>query len=282
MNRVFITALFVMLLYSNIHSQNGEDSTRVDPFKLAVVSGATAGVFVYGYVIQNNIWWKGKKSEFHFNNTQDYKYAINADKLGHFHFAYLNSKIYGGVLQWVGFSKLSAQWYASGLALAFQTFTEIRDGFSQDYGFSWGDMAANTLGALYPVSQNYYPALKYINFKVSFNPSQAYKAEKYSHIMDDYESTYYWLSADINKLVSESVEKYIPDFINLALGASVTNLDRRGNGSYELFIGLDWNFEALPGDGWFWSLLKKSLNFYRLPAPVIKIAPNVVWYGFKF
>jgi len=54
-----------------------------------------------------------------------------------------------------------------------------------------------------------------------------------------------------------------------------------GNGYHELWLSLDYNFEALPGDAPWWRSFKKLMNIYKLPAPCVRILPSVVWYGFR-
>ncbi len=279
------TLIFNTISYSEIVAQdnnNSTDSNTVSTTKLLVIGGTTAAFFTYGYIVQNNIWWKEEKSSFHFNNSQDFKYSLNADKLGHFYFAYLTTNIYSDLFQWAGIKKRKAVLYGGLVAFTFQTFTEIRDGFSEGYGFSWGDVAANFLGATYPSLQEYYPALKPFDFKISFYPSEKYKSGENRYILDDYESTYHWLSIDVNRLMPKSVANVFPDFIDIAIGHSVKNLDGLGGGNHELYIGLDWDFEALPGEGRFWKTIKRWLNFYHFPAPAVRVYPGVVWYGLKF
>ncbi|MBU0476229.1 MAG: YfiM family protein [Bacteroidetes bacterium] len=258
------------------------DTSKISTTKLAIIGGTTAAFFTYGYIIQNNIWWKGEKSSFHFNNSQDYKYSLNADKFGHFYFAQLATNIYSDLFQWSGIKKHNSLLYGGLVAFTFHTFTEVRDGFSSGYGFSWGDLTANLLGAAYPSMQNYYPNLKSFNFKISFYPSEKYKNGTHSHIPDDYESTYHWLAIDINKLLPKAAKEIFPDFIDIAIGHSVNNLDGFGGGNHELYLSLDWDFESLPGEGIFWKSIKRILNYYHFPAPAIKVYPNVVWYGIKF
>jgi len=277
-----IFLVFVLSCQTVSANSGASDSSEINKKKIIVIGGATALFFTYGYVIQNNVWWKGEKAEFHFNNSKDYKYALNADKLGHFYFGYLTTNLYSDLFQWAGVKRERSLLYGGIIAFTFHTFTEIRDGFSAEYGFSWGDLAADFLGAAYPSLQEYYPVLKPFNFKISFYPSEKYKSGAYSNIMDDYESTYHWLSIDINKLLRKNSKLYFPNFINLTIGHSVNNLDGMGGGNHELYIGLDWNFEALPGDYPLWKTIKKWLNYYHFPAPAVKVYPNVVWYGLKF
>lgn len=281
--KILLTLILFSITFNLVlGNNNSTDSSKVNTTKLVIIGGATVAFFTYGYVIQNDIWWKGEQNDFHFNNSEDYKYALNADKLGHFYFAYLTTNIYSDLFQWAGIKKQKALLYGGLVAFTFQTFTEIRDGFSKGYGFSWGDFTANFLGAAYPSLQEYYPVLKPFNFKISFYPSEKFKSGAHSSILDDYESTYHWLSIDINGLLSKPAKEVFPDFIDIAIGHSVKNLDGFGGGNHELYISLDWDFEALPGDAPFWKTLKRLLNFYHFPAPAVKVYPDVVWYGLKF
>ncbi len=250
--------------------------------KLVIVGGTTLGGFIGGYFFQQNLWWKGEKSAFHFDWEHDWRYALGADKLGHFYFPYAVTTIYAQAFAWCGIDTTSSLWLSAGLATAHQTFVEVRDGFSKQWGFSWGDFTANTLGAAYPVLQHYAPGLRNIDFKVSYYPSAVFKNGGYGAIIDDYESTYHWASINVHGLLPSSMRRWYPSWLNIAVGHSVRDLNAPGGGHHELYLSLDWNLEGLPGDGWFWRLLKKNLNLYHLPAPAVKIAPNAVWYGVHF
>lgn len=250
--------------------------------KLVIVGGTTLGGFIGGYFFQQNLWWKGEQSAFHFDWDHDWRYALGSDKLGHFYFPYAVTTIYAQAFAWSGVDTTSSLWLAAGLATAHQTFVEVRDGFSKEWGFSWGDFTANTLGAAYPVAQAYVPALRNIDFKVSYYPSAVFKSGGYGAIIDDYESTYHWASINVHGLLPPSMQRWYPSWLNIAVGHSVRDLNAPGGGHHELYLSLDWNLEGLPGDGWFWRLLKKNFNLYHLPAPAVKIAPNAVWYGVHF
>lgn len=261
--------------------------TSINYTRLAIVGGATAVGITYGFILQKNLWWKGEKTDFYFNFDRDWEYAIGADKLGHFFFPYMVAGIYSEALEWANVDSVSALWYGAGLGLAHQTFVEIRDGYSKDngggyLGFSWGDMTANVLGAAYPILQQRSKLLKNFTVKVSFYPSELYKSGAKNVIFDDYESTYHWLSIGVKNLLPHSIAEYYPSWINLAVGHSVKQLDGFGGGHHELFIGLDWNLAGIPIEGKFWNAISKALGYYHLPAPAVKIYPNVVWYGLRF
>jgi len=274
-----------LLCTGTLPAQIQLDSTiqpKVNYLKLAVVSGITTGAFVYSYVIQNNLWWKGDKSKFHFEWQHDWVYALGEDKFGHFYFPYLASNIYFQVFRWTGIDSIRSIWYSSSFAFAYEVFVEIRDGFSKQWGFSWGDFTADFLGASYPVMQSKIPALRNFNFQISFYPSKRFREGSNSAIFDDYESTYDWLNINVYNLLPEQIRKYYPAFINFAIGHSVEKLDDNGGGNHRFYVGLDWDFEALPLNGWFWDLLKHNFNYYHFPAPAVQIYPHVIWYGLKF
>jgi len=271
----------VFIFFQTISAQTiQEDSLNTN--RLLVVGGLSAGAFIYAYGIQNNMWWKGEPAHFHTNWTQDWNYALGSDKLGHFYFGNLVSTIYKDAFQWSGFSERNSFLYSGLFTLTYQTFLEIRDGFSQQYGFSWGDFAANSFGSLYPFIQDSYPVLQNFNIKISYFPSQRFKNGSNAYIMDDYESTYHWLSIDVDKLLPNRWDKYFPDFINLALGHSVIGLDNLKNANHEFYFGIDWDLKAIQTKSELLNSLIEIINKYHLPAPTIKIYPNVVWYGLKF
>lgn len=270
--------LFLVIFQLRLHSQTKDSLNYTN---LGIIGGATTAAFIYGYVIQNNIWWKGQKSDFHFNYRQDWTYALGSDKYGHFFFGSAITKIYGNLYQWCGLSRSSALFYSAITAFSYQTFIEIRDGFSKDYGFSIGDWIADFAGAVYPNLQLKYPWLKNINFKISYYPSERFKSGSNRYLLDDYESTYNWLTINLKFLTPQSIKQFIPGFINLAFGHSVKKLDTQ-SAQHEFFISLDWNFEQLKTINPLLNTIIDFLDLYHFPAPAVKIYPDVIWYGLKF
>jgi len=279
-NIFFVYSLTLILcLQTNLAQNNTTDSVSTD--RLLILGGISTGAFVYAYGIQNSMWWKGEKSTFHSNWKNDWNASLGADKIGHFYFGYMLSNLYNFGFQWAGYDINKSLLYSGLVTFTYQTFLEIRDGFSKEYGFSWGDFGANTLGSFYPYLQNRYPILSNINFKISFEASERFKNNSNEYILDDYESTYHWLTFDITKILPSSANSIVPDFINLAVGHSVNGLSKNGKRNHEFFIGLDWDLEAIPTNIPILSKLLKAINLYHLPAPTIKIYPNIVWYGLK-
>ena len=270
----------VLVSYPTLAQVGAEENINTN--KLLILGGVSAGAFIYAYGVQNNMWWKGEKSEFHTNWTEDWNSSLGADKVGHFYFGQSVATLYKHGFMWVGYTEEKSTLYSGLFTFTYQTFLEIRDGFSKDYGFSWGDFGANLLGSMYPYLQYQYPLLNKYNFKISFDPSERFQNDSHAYILDDYESTYHWLSIDINQFLPSALENVFPDIINLGIGHSVSGLNFHGSENHEFFIGLDWDIKSLPGNNPFLKFLKETFNLYHLPAPTVKIYPNVVWYGLKF
>lgn len=263
-----------------------KDTLRVSPIRLGAIAGITTAGFLYGHVLQNNLWWKGERTNFYFNTERDWEYALGADKLGHAYFSFFVSGFYSDMLRWSGVDTVTSVYTGAGIALAYQTYVEVRDGFSRDngggyLGFSPGDMAANTLGAAFPIAQFYVPSLRNYSLKISFD-WQNYDRNKYGAIIDDYENTIHWLAINSKAIIPEDWRKtWYPEWIGFAIGHSVNGLNGQGGGNHELYVSLDWDIEALPINGGLWDVLKRSLSRYRLPAPAIRILPEITWYGLK-
>ena len=96
------------------------------------------------------------------------------------------------------------------------------DGFSEEWGFSWTDMAANAAGTGLYVGQQLLWEEQRILLKYSFHRTQFAKQRPNilgnglsEEFLKDYNGQTYWLSANINSfLKTES----IPNWLNVAFG----------------------------------------------------------------
>ncbi len=248
-----------------------EDDDRVDPVRLGIVTGGSVGAFVVGHVLLTDLWWKGERSDFHFNWRDDWRYSLGADKLGHAIMPYIGTDLYRQGLEWSGLRRRPSLWIAATLNWSYMTYVEVRDGFSAAWGFSWGDMIANTLGIGWRVAEEYLPAMEKIRFKVSYWPSAPFRAGLYGSIVDDYESTYHWASFSPEIFLPERLDRLWPDWLNLAVGHTVEGIAAYdGSGEHLIQLSLDIDTERLPGEGSFWIWLKRVMNYYHLPMPGVR------------
>lgn len=265
-----------------------KDTVKINDLKTAILLGSTIGTFAVTQVYQYKDYW-GNRTPFHIMDWKtEYNDALMADKLGHFTFTYGLTKIYANGFEWAGFDRKSSLLYSSLVAFAYQTYVEVQDGHStgQPYlGFSRGDFIANSIGAIYPHLQSEFETLNNFNFKISFNKSANYEKIGYQNLTMDYESTYHWLTIDLYNLLDENAQSYWSKYVNIAIGHSVNNIDRYGGGNHEIYLSLDWNLEPLrehyDNDNNLLNSILTFISLYKLPAPAVKIYPNVVWYGLR-
>ena len=169
----------------------------------------------------NQLWYKDyPQSSFHTLNDNDE--WLQMDKLGHMFTAYQLGRIGANVLNWSGVREKDQLIYGAGLGFVFLTTIEIFDGFSEEWGFSWGDMAANAMGTGLFVGQELLWkeqrfTLKYSFHQTHYAPQRPDKLGNgfFEELIKDYNGQTYWLSINLHSFFKQSK---IPKWLNLALG----------------------------------------------------------------
>ena len=102
-------------------------------------------------------------------------YAGGADKLGHCFANYVITRAGYDVLSWAGLSRNTALTTSLALDALFFTAIEIKDGKTENLGFSWGDIAANLCGNLLATAFVLHPPLdRHLDFRLEYYPSREY------------------------------------------------------------------------------------------------------------
>ncbi|MEK7263589.1 MAG: DUF2279 domain-containing protein [Bacteroidota bacterium] len=277
MSRIFTMIIIAVTHYTAFAQE--DSSVEMSKTKLAIVSGVSASFIVAGHIQNYDAWWKGKRSAFHF--ADDGVKYLHADKLGHNYFTFVMSDVVGNSFHWTGIEKSLALFYGGSIALLFQLYVEAEDGTHPDLGFSVGDGIADITGAYYPLLQNEFPYLKNFTFKYSIIDAGNVSKGKHKTVIDDYESQYFWCSAKIPYLIFPS-DNFLANFFNIAIGYSVKGIEgNKSNAHSELYLAFDYDFEAIPIEGEFASVLKHIFNYVHFPSPMIRISPSVVTYGLR-
>lgn len=161
-------------------------------------------------------------SSFHFFN--DNREWLQMDKIGHATTAYNMGRIGYALLRWPGVEKKKALWYGGSTGLMFLTAIEIMDGFSAEWGASWGDVTANTLGTALFIGQQYFWDEQRIQLKWSFHKSPYAQyvpdllGKNMQSLIKDYNGQTYWLSVNVSSFLPKGAR--FPCFLNVALGYS--------------------------------------------------------------
>lgn len=234
-------------------------------------------------------WYKDhKKSDFHLYN--DNIEWLQMDKAGHAFSAYQLSRASSELLQWSGVTKKQSVLYGSASAIAFLSFVEVLDGFSSEWGFSYGDMIANFSGSIFYATQEFLWDEQRIFIKYSFHTTP-YASRRpnvlgntlQEQILKDYNGQTYWLSFNIHSFFKESK---IPKWINIALGygaeGMITGQEELVNMIFlpekeryrQYYISLDIDLTKIKTQSHFLSTLFSVINTIKIPAPTFEFTSN--------
>lgn len=263
------------------------DTSEIKPIRLAgVASLATVSFIGSYYLVLKEGWWDSSGNDFHFEN--DFEYAKNIDKAGHFFSGVLLAEGFYDGFRWSGVSEFNSYLLAGSMASLTHVGIDVKDGFSPGWGYSVFDVLSGSLGGFYPMAKRYVPAFQYIDYKFSYwVNSTAYWDQPGDHtgvFTDDYCNQTHWLSFKVNKLLPRAVEPYWPDVLAFAAGVSVQDTLFKGGAGVkaakrEVFVGLDWDLEGLVKPKTpFAKRVVRYLNYIKLPAPTLQVYPERKMY----
>ncbi len=283
----YIKLILIFILLANVTFANTNDSTElVKPelsyTKLGIVAGLSVGGIVVGQITQQDKYWKEKSNFSVMPWKMEYDDALIADKFGHFFFANAFSQTYKNALLMTGLDTTTSLWIACGLTFSYHSYIELKDAYSKGgnyLSFSRGDIIANFAGVAFTYWQTKQPEANKFNFKYSLQKSENYNNWAYKSLTDDYESSYHWLAID-SRLIYDSGNDW-QKYFNLAIGHSVKDLDRNGKGYHEVYLSLDYNLKEIETGIEFLDYLIKTINNYHLPAPAVRVYPDVRFYFLK-
>jgi hypothetical protein len=241
----------------------------------------------------NQLWYADyPRSSFHFFN--DNSSWMQMDKFGHVFSSYYIGKMGMDALNWAGESKKKQLIYGATLGFVFLTTIEVFDGFSEEWGFSTGDVLANALGTSLLIGQELLWDEQRIQFKFSFQTTQY--AENHPNelgkntlqqILKDYNGQTYWLSVNLWSFFKESK---IPKWLNFSLGYGANGLPENSYDfsfrppepieSYrQFFTSIDVDLTKINTNSDFLKTLFNIFNFVKIPAPTFEYRSNG---NFKF
>lgn len=259
--------------------------------KLSAVIGLTAAAYgaAYGFVFAKG-WWDEEGNDFHFEN--DFDYALNLDKLGHFASGVLLGEIFYEGYRWAGISEFRSYLFAGLSAVSTHIAIDVKDGYAPKWGFSIFDVLSGSLGGFLPMAERYVPLFKYVDLKWSYwiNSNAYYDQEHDASgggiFTDDYVNQTFWASFKPYRMLPASVRKYYPSWLAVAAGLSIDEgvftkeykHHHRSVAHREVYIALDYDLEAFrPQSRWARTLIK-YLNYIKFPAPTVQVYPDVKWF----
>jgi hypothetical protein len=286
--------------------------TREYPFNKKRVTWVTAGNIVgYGGTMAAlyTAWYKDyPQSNFHFFN--DDKEWLQVDKFGHAYSAYIES--YGSMemWRWAGLNRKQRIWVGGLSGAAYQTVIETLDGFSAEWGWSWGDFTANVFGSGLLISQELAWNEQRVRYKFSFHrknygntqlterANKIYGSSFQERMLKDYNGQTYWLSANLKSFWPES---NLPSWLSIAVGYGADGMfgaedniarDKQGNVTFDrrdikryrqFYISPDIDLNKIHTKSRLVRLSLGVLNAFKFPMPSLELANNKLsWHWVHF
>ncbi|MES2648552.1 MAG: DUF2279 domain-containing protein [Bacteroidota bacterium] len=255
-----------------------------------------AGLYAASMVVLNQAWYADyPRSNFHTYN--DSKEWLQVDKVGHAWTAYQISRMSMASWKWAGLNRKQQIWYGGLAGAVFQTVVEVQDGFSEEWGWSWGDFTANCLGSALLIGQQLGWNEQRISLKFSFHKQNyddpmlngrsdsLFGASLPERALKDYNGQTYWLSANIKSFFPKSK---VPAWLNVAVGygaggmfGGYENSWKSGNVNFDRsdiprlrqwYLAPDIDFTRIPTRSKFLKATFFVLNALKFPAPALMLS----------
>lgn len=257
--------------------------------RFKTVIAVESGLYAASMIELNELWYKNyERSPFHFFN--DNEEWLQMDKAGHAVSAYYLGKVGVDALRWSGVGEKKAIFFGGSLGSVFLTTIEILDGFSNQWGFSKGDVLANTFGSLVFIGQELGWKEQRILLKFSFSGSRyaQYRPDLLGNsvperVLKDYNGQTYWVSANISSFLKQ--ENKFPKWLNIAfgygadgmLGGGINPLFNDKGISYpsferyrQYYFSLDVDLTRIKTSSKLLNACFHTFGFIKFPAPALE------------
>jgi len=284
------------------------DTTNIRKRTLAI-TGIHVGLYTGTLLLLNEAWYKDyPKSKMHtFNDMDEW---LQVDKVGHTWSAFQLSRMSYAGWRWTGMPDKKAVWLAGASGFGFQTVVEILDGYSEEWGWSWGDFAANLIGSSLFVSQKLAWKEERISFKFGFHKmnyddpqlnkrsDELFGSSLPERMLKDYNGQTYWLSANLKSFFKQSK---LPPWLNMAVGYGATGMfggtenvwtdpdtNQEINRSdiprrRQFYLAPDIDFTRIKTNSKWMRSVFYALNIIKVPAPTLMLSKGkLTVHGFYF
>lgn len=303
------TILIILIFLSlNVQSQQIDESKANNQQpnvkrNVGIVIGTEAALYVGSMTGLYYLWYADyDQSPFHFYN--DNAEWLQMDKAGHAMSSYHVGLMGYEALRLAGCDEKRSILYGAPIGFIFLTTVEIFDGLSKNWGFSWGDIAANAFGTGLFMGQQALWHEQRICMKYSYHHTQyaQYRPDLLGsnlpeRMLKDYNGQTIWLSFNIKSIFLNKGSKF-PSWINIALGYSGegmtggfdNTLTYNGKNipeytrTRQFVLSPDIDLTRIPVNNKFLKTTLKVLSFIKFPMPAIMCDSqgNVSWHWLYF
>jgi uncharacterized protein YfiM (DUF2279 family) len=261
---------------------------------------AAANIVGYSAILLylNQAWYADyPRSSFHF--FDDNGEWLQVDKVGHMFGAYIESRASYELWKWSGISHNKAIWLGGLSGVAYQSVIEILDGFSAEWGFSWGDFSANVAGSAIFLGQQFGWNEQRIKIKFSSHitnysdPELEKRADEIfgssaaQRYIKDYNAQTYWASINLKSFLPKS---NLPPWLAIAVGYGADGMfganenvgyDSEGNVTFDRrdvkryrqwYLAPDVDFTKIKTNSKAVRFLLTVLSAFKFPTPSLEFS----------
>jgi hypothetical protein len=296
MNNVYKHIMCLLCTLCLLHTVAAQDSVTFKKERFIPIVAAAGVTYVGSMYGLYQVWYKDYPSE-HFHFFNDNSEWMQMDKAGHYYTAFQLSRISSDVLSWTGTKRKRAIWYGTATGFVFQSTIEVFDGFSSEWGFSLGDMTANTLGCATLLSQylawnelRIIPKFSYHHTQFSDVSPDLLGNTPAQQLLKDYNGQTYWLSFNVRKLTQ--TDFFWPKWLCVSAGYGASNMVRgttsesHAMGYYpyrQFYFSLDLDFQSIPTRSKFLRTVFYAVNLLKVPMPTVEFNTHgVKMHGLYF
>ena len=286
-NIVFVISSLFVLSFS-LYAQSPldlflkpSDSLNYGRRNAVIITEASLASFT---LIGLNQLWYADFERSSLRTVNDSDEWLQMDKFGHLFSSYQLGRLGANVLNWSGVSKDHQLIYGATLGFGFLSAVEIFDGYSQEWGFSWSDIAANAAGTGLYIGQELLWKEQRFTLKYSFHQTQYANQQPdklgdgfLEEVLKDYNGQTYWLSVNMNSFFKSSG---FPKWFNVAFGygaegmltgSSESNYSEihYQNRTRQYYFSLDVDLSRIPTKSHALRTLFDVLNVIKVPFPTI-------------
>lgn len=301
----FLHSFFIFLLFFGTPSVSQTDSLKTQKYKrIALISGTA--LFAGGTLVYLNQAWYKQYNTGKFHTFNDNGEWLQMDKVGHAWSTYNSSRLMMDAFDWAGYSKKQKLLYGGTIGFAYMLGIEVMDGFSSGWGFSGGDILANSLGTGLAISQEALWNKQHVFIKYSYresglatyNPSLLGKSLS-ERLLKDYNAQVYWVSVSPFSFIKSDTK--FPKWLAVSIGYGASGMVRAKENfitysvastpevlyTYQteryrnFYVSLDVDFTKIKTKSKALKTIFSAINTLKVPLPTVgfnKFGSSFYWY----
>jgi len=274
-------AIFLLLI-GLIHfggSAQTQDTTKNFQKRKKLLQYGSATAYTLSMVGLKQLWYNDfEQTSFHTVNDNDQ--WLQLDKVGHAYSSYALGIFAIEAMQWAGYDSRKSVLIGGSSGLLFLTTVELFDAYSAEWGFSWGDIIANSSGVALLIGQEMLFDRQIVRLKYSYQNTrfselrpEVFGSNTLESAFKDYNGQTYWASMNLS-----SVYKPFPvKWLNVAFGYGgegmlIGEIESELNEKVyrQYYLSFDIDFEQFSTTKPWKKTAAKVLNCIKVPFPTVE------------